>query len=105
MVRVSPENYGILREVGLPGEPSAHTYLRCARMCVMPPTIIVRYRKAPLFPQWLTMGPLSPESADFRGTMLASKGWEVEVSEVKGAMPGPAWPDDETTDDEDNDNE
>lgn len=95
MVRATPEDYGCLQAVARPGEPRAHTYLRAVRELVVPPTILLRYRKPPLFPTWMQMGPLSPMAADTRAQLFLASRWEIEVREVAGVMPGPAWPEDE----------
>jgi hypothetical protein len=96
MVRATPEDYACLMAVARPGEPRAHTYLRAVREAVIPPTILVRYRHPPLFPNWMQMGPLSPLAANTRAQMFIASKWEVEVREVPGAMPAPLWPEDES---------
>lgn len=69
-----------------PGEPAAHTYLRLARENVMPHTIKLRYRKAPLFPDWMEVGPMSPITAVDRGEHLLRRGFEVETVQVAGVI-------------------
>ena len=101
MVRATPEDYACLMAVTKPGEPRAHTYLRVMREAVIPPTIILRYRKPPLFANWMQMGPMSPLAANTRALMFLASKWEVEVREVPGAMPAPLWPEDEDADGED----
>jgi hypothetical protein len=66
----------------LPGEASSHTYLRLAAESVLPRTIMLMYRKEPLFPDWMDMGPLSPLEADNRGNALIRKGFDVKVRAV-----------------------
>jgi len=100
MVRATPEDYACLMAVAKPGEPRAHTYLRAVREAVIPPTILLRYRKPPLFPAWMCMGPMSPLAANTRAQMFLASKWEVEVREVPGAMPAPLWPDDAGDDEE-----
>ncbi len=104
MVRLTPEDYAVLQAIQLPGEPRAHAYLRAARLAVMPPTVVVRYRKDPLFPAWMQMGPLSPLDAEMRGKMLMDRGWTVEAMEVEARPIGRAWPEDEEQE-EDDDND
>lgn len=94
MLRLTPEDFGVLQSIQLPGEPRAHAYLRVAREAVLPPSLLLRYRKPPLFPTWLTMGPLSPLQADARGKALLERGFAVELAEVEGRSPAPMWPED-----------
>lgn len=101
MVRVNAEDYACLMAVGRPGEARAHIYARAVREAVIPPTIILRYRKAPLFPTWLEMGPMSPLAADTRGRMFLASGWEVEARSVAPRPLAPMWPDDDNDDQED----
>lgn len=105
MVRLTAEDFGVLHSIQQPDEPRAHVYLRVAREAVMPPTILVRYRRAPLFPKWLVMGPLSPLTADFRGRALLRQGWEVEAEEVAPKPPAPLHPDDLIEEEEEPDDE
>ena len=99
MVRGTAEDLGALQAVARPNEPRAQTYLRVVREAVLPPTILLRYRKDPLFPAWMTMGPLSPLAADERGRALLARGFTVELAEVEGRAPQPAWPEDAVEDD------
>jgi hypothetical protein len=100
MVRLDAEDFGVLQAIQHPGEARAHAYLRVAREAVLPPTILLRYRKPPLFPAWLQMGPLSPLTADTRAQRFLAQRFEVEVVEVAPTGPAPAWPSDEPDDPE-----
>lgn len=79
MVRLADQDLVALQAVQRPGEARAHTYLRLAREAALPAEVTLRYRKAPLFPEWMTWGPLSPIAADERGQLLLSRGFEVQV--------------------------
>lgn len=98
MVRLTAEDFGVLVSIQRPGEARAHAYLRVAREAVLPPTILLRYRKPPLFRDWLQMGPLSPLTADTRAQALIAQRFEVEAVEVAPRGPAPAWPSDEPED-------
>lgn len=94
MVRLTLDDFGYLATVGLPGEPRAHTFLRCLRESSLPRTCLLRFRKAPLFKDWMQWGPHSPIAAEQRGRQLLAGGFEVEVLEVEPPPPPPAHPDD-----------
>lgn len=94
MVRGTAEDLGALHAVAHPNEARAQTYLRVVREAVLPPTIMLRYRKPPLFKDWLEMGPLSPIAADARGEQLLARKFEVQLAVVEPSGPRPAWPDD-----------
>lgn len=94
LVKLTREDLGVLNEVGEAGEPLAHIYLRAAESLVVPKNIILRYRKAPLFPGWMTQGPLDPVTADMRSQRMIRSGFEVEAVEVPPLQPKPKWPED-----------
>lgn len=94
MVRLTEDDFGYLVAVGLPGEPRAHTLLRCMKEAILPRTCLLRYRKAPLFREWMTWGPHSPLAAEQRGRQLLAGGFEVEVVHVEPPPPPAAHPDD-----------
>lgn len=80
LVRLTAEDLQVLQAIQLPGEPRAHAYLRAARHIVVTPlTVMLRYRKAPMFKAWLEQGPMSVVDAELRGARLVSNGFEVEA--------------------------
>ena len=83
MVRLTTEDQAVLATVGLPGEPKGHTYLRVAREALPPASVVLLYRTAPLFPEWLRQGPMSPVSADERGRHMLRRGFEVQAQQVE----------------------
>jgi hypothetical protein len=84
MVRLTDEDLVALQAVQAPGEARAHTYIRLAKEAALPAEVMLRYRKPPLFPEWMTWGPLSPIAADERGQLLLKRSFDVEIQRAEG---------------------
>ena len=82
MVRLTQEDLDTLHSVIGPGEKPPHCYLRLAREAVVPADTELRYRKPPLFDEWMVQGPLSPLAAVNRGERLMAAGFEVVAEQV-----------------------
>lgn len=107
MLRLTEEDFGALVAVQMPGESRAAAYLRVMRDAVVPATVKLRYRKAPLFPNWLglTTAPVGATTALMRMEVLKRGGWEVEYDEVEPPPPTPLHPDDLAEDDDEEEDE
>lgn len=80
---LTQEDVAVWETVALPGEPKAHTYLRVAREALPRASVVLRYRKAPLFPQWMQQGPMNPVAADQRGRHMLKQGFEVVAEQIE----------------------
>lgn len=93
VVRLDADDYALLEAMRLPGEDDCNVLRRALRLASTPApvvlseaTIVVRYRRAPHFPDWLTLPALAPADADERIRALRLRGWEVTHETV---APGP----------------
>lgn len=87
LVRCDADDADALHACAKPGEPAAHTYLRLAREASLPPSVLLEYRKAPLFPDWMSWGKVSPITADDRARHLKAKGFDVRVTPTELTRP------------------
>lgn len=83
LVRLTADDEAMLLDAQGPGEDAASCLRRLLREAGTSSRIVVfAQRKLPLFPTWLTQGPLTPEAAEARALAALAKGWEVELRPV-----------------------